>query len=172
MYCKKLPRLNIDSGALLFNQNQMNASKVSVSSDELGNVIRQSSNPEYGYIIVTQRVPIMKGRFMNAQNRSAIIAGKMEDLQEMKLIAGQELDGKIYIIESLLQSDPNDVTKDMKLAGKDGIPCLLDDCPIYRQSFYTTNLGVQDILIAHNNVDEIKNVTNTKAIRSHQGVKL
>ncbi len=48
--------------------------------------------------------------------------------------------------------------RDLKIAGSTGIPCTLDDQPIYRQSFYTTNESAQDQLIMHNNGDDIRSV--------------
>ena len=48
--------------------------------------------------------------------------------------------------------------RDLKIAGDTGIVCRIDDQPIYRQTFYTSNMLGFDQLITHDNTDEIKDV--------------
>jgi hypothetical protein len=139
-------------------------SKVVIMADKNGNVIGQSeNNPEYGYVRVEQ-----VGTFINDQGwlrrsrRSALIKGLVKDLQDSKFTEGQELDGKIVVVESFVPFNPENPDRDLKLAGETGIICRVDDQPIYRQSFYTPNVNAHDTLIPHTNSDEIREVQSAQ----------
>jgi hypothetical protein len=134
--------------------------KVLVTADKNGNVIGVSeNNPEYGYVRVEQT-----GSFINDQGwlrisrRSALIKGLVKDLVETGFSEGQELEGKIVVVESLTPFNPENPDRDLKIAGDSGVICRIDDQPIYRQSFYTTNQNNQDQLIMHTNAEEIREV--------------
>lgn len=134
--------------------------KVLVTADKNGNVIGVSeNNPEYGYVRVEQT-----GSFINDQGwlrisrRSALIKGLVKDLVETGFSEGQELEGKIVVVESLTPFNPENPDRDLKIAGDSGVICRMDDQPIYRQSFYTTNPNNQDQLIMHTNAEEIREV--------------
>jgi hypothetical protein len=134
--------------------------KVVVTADKNGNVIGVSeNNPDYGYVRVEQT-----GSFINDQGwlrvskRSALIKGLVKDLMETGFTEGQELDGKVIVVESLNPFNPENPDKDLKIAGETGVVCRIDDQPIYRQSFYTTNNNLQDELIMHTNSEEIREV--------------
>jgi hypothetical protein len=134
--------------------------KVVVSADQNGNVIGVSeNNPEYGYVRVEQT-----GSFINDQGwlrisrRSALIKGLVKDLVETGFSAGQEIPGKIVVIESLTPFNSENPERDLKIAGDTGVICRYDDQPIYRQSFYTSNLNANDQFIVHTNSQEIKEV--------------
>jgi hypothetical protein len=134
--------------------------KVVVSADQNGNVIGISeNNPEYGYVRVEQT-----GSFINDQGwlrisrRSALIKGLVKDLVETGFSAGQEIPGKIVVIESLTPFNSENPERDLKIAGDTGVICRYDDQPIYRQSFYTSNLNANDQFIVHTNSQEIKEV--------------
>lgn len=134
--------------------------KVLVTADKNGNVIGVSeNNPEYGYVRVEQT-----GSFINDQGwlrisrRSALIKGLVKDLVETGFTEGQELDGKIVVVESLTPFNSENPDRDLKIAGETGVVCRIDDQPIYRQTFYTTNSNNQDQLIMHTNTDEIREV--------------
>lgn len=134
--------------------------KVVVTADKNGNVIGVSeNNPEYGYVRVEQT-----GSFINDQGwlrisrRSALIKGLVKDLVETGFFEGQELDGKIVVIESLTPFNPENPDRDLKIAGDTGVVCRIEDQPIYRQSFYTTNANNQDQLVMHTNSEEIREV--------------
>ena len=79
------------------------ASKVQIVADELGNVIRQSTNnPEYGFIRLTQsRSMIGANNFVNVKNLSTLIHGKIEELEQTGLQHTKEINGKIYIVEQV-----------------------------------------------------------------------
>jgi hypothetical protein len=134
--------------------------KVVVTADKNGNVIGVSeNNPEYGYVRVEQT-----GSFINDQGwlrisrRSALIKGLVKDLVETGFTEGQELEGKVVVVESLTPFNSENPDRDLKIAGETGVVCRIDDQPIYRQTFYTTNANNQDQLIMHTNTEEIREV--------------
>lgn len=135
-------------------------SKVRVTADENGNVIGVfKNNPEYGYIRVEQSTPVISDKgWLKVSKRSSFIKGKVEQLESLKYYGGCELPGKIVVIESLIPFNMENPDKDLKIAGETGVICRIDDQPIYRQAFYTTNMSAQDDLIYHTNNDEIKEV--------------
>lgn len=135
-------------------------SKVTVTADAEGRVIGVSdNNPEYGYIRIEQTVTaINENGWLTNTRRSTLIKGKVEDLQNVKYTAGQELPGKIIVKESLTPFNPDYADRELKIAGNTGIVCRYEDQPIYRQTFYTLNENAADELIAHTNADEIREV--------------
>jgi hypothetical protein len=134
--------------------------KVRVTADENGNVIGVfKNNPEYGYIRVEHATPVISDTgWLRVSKRSSFIKGKVEQLQECNYTEGQELSGKIVVIESLTPFNMDNPDRDLKIAGDTGVICRIDDQPIYRQAFYTTNMSATDELIYHNNTDEIREV--------------
>jgi hypothetical protein len=134
--------------------------KVKVSADKNGNIVAISeSNPEYGYIRVEQNALEVNGNsWLKIVKRSTLIKGKVTDLVEAGFKSNQELPGKIIVIESFEPFNPENPDRDLKIAGKTGVICRHDDQPIYRQSFYTTNIDAEDQFIAHNNTAEIREV--------------
>lgn len=143
--------------------------KVVVTADKSGNIIGVSeNNPDYGYVRVEQT-----GTFINDQGwlrvskRSTLIKGLIKDLVEAGFKNGQELAGKIIVVESLSPFNPENPDRDLKIAGDTGIVCRIDDQPIYRQTFYTVNPDAQDQFIAHTNTEEIREVAAAqKAVSS------
>lgn len=134
--------------------------KVFVTADENGNVIGISkNNPEYGYIRVEQTAPMVSDKgWLKISKRSTLIKGKVEDLQTLNYTAGQQLPGSIVIKESLTPFNTENPDRDLKIAGDTGVVCRIDDQPIYRQTFYTTNPNSYDELITHDNSEEIREV--------------
>jgi len=135
-------------------------SKVTVTADENGNVIGISqNNPEYGYIRVEQvATQINEEGWLKHVKRSALIKGRVDDLISTKYGEGHQIEGKIIVKESLEPFNPENPDKNLKIAGSTGIICRLNDQPIYRQTFFTTNQYSQDEFIMHTNSDEIKDV--------------
>lgn len=135
-------------------------SKVTVTADQDGNVIGVSeNNPEYGYIRVEHlTTQINEEGWLKNVKRSALIKGKVEDLMSCNYEEGSEITGKIVVRESLTPFNPKNPDKDLKIAGITGIICRIGDQPIYRQTFFTTNLLAQDEFIMHDNGDEIRDV--------------
>lgn len=142
-------------------------SKVTVTADQANLVINQSSNPEFGWFRVESIQPVFTGKFVRMQKRSAIVAGKIEDLQSMNLVKGQQLPGKIVVVESLTPTNPNDLNQDIKLAGKGGLPCLQDGQPIYRTQEYTQDLTREDHLEPHTNADELQAAAKARSEEEH-----
>jgi hypothetical protein len=135
-------------------------SNVKITADKNGNIVAISeNNPEYGWIFVEQTTSQFENGWMRNVVRKARINGKTNELVEAKFTAGQELPGKIVVIESLIPFDSENPDRDLKIAGKTGVVCRYDDQPIYRQSVYTSNLNSFDELITHTNTEEIKEVS-------------
>jgi hypothetical protein len=134
--------------------------KVTVAADKTGNVIGVSqNNPEYGYIRVEQQaVQINDQGWLRNVKRSALIKGKVEDLLQTGYQEGTEIVGKIVVIESLTPFNDANPDRDLKIAGDTGVICRVDDQPIYRQTFFTTNVNLQDEFITHSNSAEIRDV--------------
>lgn len=142
--------------------------KVTVTADNNGNVIGISqNNPEYGYIRVEQTAPMVTDKgWLKISKRSSLIKGKVEDLQLLNYVQGQHLPGTIVVKESLVPFNAENPDRDLKLAGDTGVVCRIDDQPIYRQTFYTTNPNSYDELITHDNTEEIKQVQASQKVMS------
>lgn len=136
---------------------------VKVTADQNGNVITVSSNnPEYGWFFVEQNTVQLENGWLRNVTRKARIMGKVEDLKECDYRAGEVLPGKITIVESLTPFNVENPDRDLKVAGSTGIVCRVEDQPIYRQVFYTTNTNANDELIKHTNSLEIKEVLSAQ----------
>ena len=139
-------------------------SKVKVTAEEVtGNVVVVSkNNPEWGHIRVEQsRTTIDDNGFARKRNISALIHGTVEDLKSFKWVNGQEVPGKIIAKESLEPFNYNQAERDYKIAGKTGIVCCQDGQPIYRKTFYTLNSSAEDVLVSHNNIEDIRAAYST-----------
>lgn len=133
-------------------------SKVKVTSDKAGNVIiKSANNPDFGHIRVEQtRMVVEDNGFARKKTLSALIPGTITDLKGFGWEAGQEVDGKIIVKESVKPFNKKDADRDFKIAGKSGVICTVDENPIYRKHFYTLDSNAADVLVAHDNEDEIK----------------
>lgn len=144
--------------------------KVNIVADDMGNIIRQSSNnAEFGHIrLEQQRVTFGNGGWVKNSNRSTLLHGKMDDLQQLGLTANTPLTGKIVVKESLTPFSNNDPDRDLKMAGDTGIFCAVGSEPIYRKTFFVVDTTTEDVLIAHTNGDAIReaNGTNTNAVKT------
>ena len=114
---------------------------VKVTADEAGNVIVKSkSNPEYGHIRVEQtRMIIDNSGFARRMKLSSLIPGTVEDLAGFDWEAGEKVEGKIIVRQSLAPFNKKDPERDYKVAGETGIVCCVDGEPIYRKHFYTSD---------------------------------
>jgi hypothetical protein len=143
--------------------------KVKVTADQNGNIIAVSqNNPEYGYIRVEQGCTVINANgWLRNTKRSALIKGTVKDLVEAGFKEGQELPGKIVVLESHNPFNPENPDRDLKVAGETGVICRVGDQPIYRQTFYISNDNAQDELIMHTNTEEIREVlAASKVIKS------
>lgn len=136
----------------------MSSNRVTVLADDMGCVIRVSqTNPEYGFIrLQQQRVQFTSGGWVKATNVSTLLHGKVEDLESLDFQANQEIPGKIVIKEQTEPFNPNNPDRDLKYAGSTGVICCAYGEPIYRKTFFTTNVEESDVLIAHTNGDAIR----------------
>lgn len=132
--------------------------KVVVAADKAGNVIvRSSNNPEYGHIRVEQtRMIIDDSGFARRKRLSALIPGLVEDLKGFGWTAGELVDGKIIVKESLAPFNTQEPERDYKIAGNSGIVCCQDGMPIYRKNFFTLSVSAEDTSVEHTNGEEIK----------------
>lgn len=139
-------------------------SKVTVTADKEGNIIGVSeNNPEYGYVRVEQiTTQIDEQGWLKNVKRSALIKGKVEDLENCNYREGSEIQGKIVVKESLTPFNPENPDSNLKIAGSTGIICTVDDQPIYRQTFFTPNVDAYDEFITHDNSEEIKDVMDAQ----------
>jgi hypothetical protein len=139
-------------------------SKVVVTGDVNGNLINvYKNNPEFGSVRVEQNVMQVNDRgWLRSTKRTAYIKGKLTDLQEAGYSVGQKLPGKIVVMESFQPFNQENPDRDLKIAGDTGVICRVDDEPIYRQTFYTTNENAVDELIMHTNANEIREVQAAK----------
>lgn len=135
------------------------SAKVKVIGDETGNVINQSANnPEYGYVRVEQiKTMFDENSFLRRKAVSALIHGYMDDLKAEGYYAGQELPGKIQVIESIKPFSEKNPTQGLKRAGNTGIVCTVEGLPIYRKTIYSGNASAEDVLVKHDNIDVIRN---------------
>ena len=116
-----------------------------------------ANNPDYGYVKLQQvRTLVDDNGFLRRQNMSALIQAPVGILQEMGYYAGQILEGKIIIKESLTPFNKKSPERDLKIAGKTGILCKVGDEPIYRKTVYNTSSNAADITIQHDNVEELR----------------
>lgn len=132
--------------------------KVIVTADKVGNVIvKSANNAEYGHIRVEQtRMLVDENGFARKKKLSALIAGTIEDLNGFGWGAGEEVNGKIVVKEACTPFNSKDPERDYKIAGASGVVCTADNAPIYRKHFFSLTSSSEDVLIDHDNHDEIK----------------
>lgn len=132
--------------------------KVTVKAGKSGKLIEISlNNPEYGHIRLAQvRMGIdeMTG-FARLTPISALVPGKIKDLEQWEWNIGDKISGKLIVKEQLTPFNPKEPDRDLKIAGKTGVVCTLGDKPIYRKSFYSLDENANDTLLAHDNYEEI-----------------
>jgi hypothetical protein len=132
-------------------------SKVKVVANEAGAVINLSANPEFGYVRVEQIKNVFdENGFMKRAKLSALIHATVVDLNEAGYFGGQELPGKIVVIESLESFNKKNPSKSVKEAGDTGVVCTYGGMPVHRKTIYTENAAAQDIYVKHDNIEEIK----------------
>jgi hypothetical protein len=149
-------------------------SKVIVTADATTNrVVNVSENSEFGWIRVEQvRTMVDDNGFLKRKAVSAIVPGPLADLQASGFFAGQQLDGKIVVQESLEPFNKKTPERDLKIAGETGVVCTLGGLPIYRKTIWSLDSSAQDELIKHDNVEELRAAyakANSTAIRNAAG---
>jgi hypothetical protein len=149
-------------------------SKVLVVADATGAVINVSeNNPEYGYVKLQQAKTVVDDNgFLRRTVLTALIQSSVDILKEMNYYGGQILPGILVIEEALAPFNKKNPERDLKIAGKTGIVCRLDDQPIYRRVVYRQDSSSTDKTIQHTNVEELREAYNaqkaTSAIKPNQ----
>tara|TARA_R100001163_G_C5050480_1_gene187358 strand:- start:778 stop:1329 length:552 start_codon:yes stop_codon:yes gene_type:complete len=145
-----------------------NNNKVAIVRDEQGNTLRISkNNPEFAFVRLQQdRVLVSSSGWVNKKTVSTLLHGRLDDLQTLNLDQKEFVNGTIVVKEQLDPFSSDNPDRDLKMAGDTGIVCSFNESPIYRKTFYTQNQNAEDILIAHDNVDEIRIALATDNIES------
>jgi hypothetical protein len=148
--------------------------KVNIIADDMGNVIRQSStNSEFGHVRLQQeRVTFGNTGWVKKSVLSTLLHGKLEDLQSLGLENLKSLPGKIVIKESLEPFSKTDPERDYKYAGDTGIVCCQDGQPIFRKTFYVSDVTAEDVLVAHTNGQDIKEANGGVSFLNKASVKV
>ncbi len=134
---------------------------VIIEKDQLGNVVRQSANPEYGYILLSQARVFLKNGWINEKKHTTLIKGKIDTLKSMGFDLLTTLPGNIIVYESTEPVDSMNTSRNLKIAGDTGIIlCTKDGEPIYRQTKYDPTGLESDVLLEHQAFN--KPATNTK----------
>jgi hypothetical protein len=134
-----------------------NLEKVTVVADNNGNVVRQSKNPLFGFIRLEQSVQHnAPNGWMKIRRTSTLMLGSIKDLMFLGLKEGETLPGKIVTMESVKPFSDSNPDRDLKVAGDSGIVCSINGQPIYRRTLYFASDDAQNVLVAHDNSDAIK----------------
>lgn len=136
----------------------MNSKVTVLADDTTGSVITVSeNNSDYGFVRVQQiKTFIDDNGFLRRKPISALIPGTVSELQEAGFFAGQQLDGKIVIEEALEPFNSKAPQRDLKIAGDTGVVCTLGGLPIYRRTKFSFANNAEDMLIKHDNVEELR----------------
>lgn len=154
-------------------------SKVYVVGDPTTKAVVEQSkiNPDYGYVKVIQsRSMVGADGFYRKIEIPALIHGFTSDLVHEGYYAGQELPGRVVIKESLTPFNATEPNRDLKIAGTSGVVCTVNGQPIYRKTIYTEVPSVEETLIAHDNIDEIRaanqRLSSNKTLRPQEDFDL
>jgi hypothetical protein len=161
--CKNIPQLS----KILFNKQKtkktkiMPTVKVTTKSNDSTEILGISSNnPDFGYIRVEENggLSFGAGGWLNSNTKTALIKGKVADLtafiRKNNVTVGYEIPGKIVIKE---QTTPFYEGQQPKRAGANGEVLYTTDSEgvrhaIYRQTEFTMNMDMQDVLVKHDNI--------------------
>jgi len=125
-------------------------SKVTVTAKEGQVIFPSSNNPEFGYLRVASSQAVFNDQgFVTTQKRSALIRGKVADLEALGLKEGQTLSGKIVIVESTTPTNENNPEQDLKINPKTGEVLTHNGSPIYRVGRYSEASNAMDTLLKH-----------------------
>lgn len=126
------------------------------SHPQTGLVITENTNnKDWGTVRLEQTTFIPSGHIVNKSTRVAFITGAKEVLEAMELKADGDypIVGKLVVRE---QTKPFFQGQDPKLVPNTDVICKSEGQPIYRQTDFTSNMNEQDVLVLHDNGDEIK----------------
>jgi phosphoribosylformylglycinamidine (FGAM) synthase PurS component len=127
-------------------------------------VVPSKKNPTVmGYVSFYQVAPMTsKNKRLDLEiEHWAISVGRI-DRFEAKYEVGQILPGRIAIEETLEPPNAEDIKQDVKYASKAcqdaGVPCTVNDEIIYQIKYYDPSGKSVDVLLAHDNFEEIEEV--------------
>lgn len=144
---------------------------VVIAKDQLGNAVRLTSNPKYSYVKLTQERILFDFNtgWTKSVKYTAIIKGDTETLRKLNYDKIQELPGNIVVVESTTPTNPNDIERDIKRTGKDGvILCTPDGEPIYRKCLYDPTGVQEDILVQHQSIEVDKSVPVKEEVKTEE----
>jgi len=125
---------------------------VRVTADQYGNVIRQTSNPDYGFIVLEQQVVTIRdnGFVDDPRTFKALISGKISNLKFLDYYEGKELPGNIIVVESTKPFNTKNPNKHLKINPKTG-EILKDknNQAIYRDTIWDSTGCKDNVLIPH-----------------------
>jgi hypothetical protein len=110
--------------------------------------ISAKDGKEYGWYTVQSTFVDRSGAMDKVTVLSALRSTSAEAFNASPLVAGEILDGKILIKESVTKN-PFRANQEPKRAGKDGGVLLFNGLPIYRETEFTTDLSAQNVLVAY-----------------------
>jgi len=106
---------------------------------------------EYGFIRLESKSVDFSGAVASVRILSALKTISKEAFDASGLMQGQEIDGQIIIKESTIKN-PFRANQEPKRQGKDGGILLSNGLPIYRETEFTTDMSVANVLVAHTSV--------------------
>jgi hypothetical protein len=135
---------------------------VTITPDSNGNIIRQSKNPEIGYIVLKQESSEVKRGWLNNKTRTALLRGNIDDLKAQKYKKNSKLPGRIVVFETVTPLSSLDPERGLKRAGDGGIICCTADGePIYRETYWDPSGQDEDNFVPHANGDAIRTAKST-----------
>ncbi len=137
-------------------------SSVKITANASGEVftknesVSEKDGKQYGFIRLQQSVVDMSSGVAKVKTISALKSFAQDDFNKAKdfLTAGTSMPGTIVRLESLTEQKGYKV----KRAGEaENAPaCTVNGLPIYATTAYSPDANAQDVLIAHDNTEEIK----------------
>ena len=125
-------------------------SKVTVTAKDGQVIFPSSNNPEFGYLrVASSQAAFNDQGFVTMQKRSALIRGKVADLEALGLKEGQVLSGKIVIVESTTPTNESNPEQDLKINPKTEEVLTHNGSPIYRVGRYSEASNAMDTLLKH-----------------------
>ena len=110
--------------------------------------ISAKDGKEYGWYTVQSTFVDRSGSMDKVTVLTALRSTSAEAFNAAPLVAGEILDGKIVIKESITKN-PFRANQEPKRKGKDGGVLLFNGLPIYRETEFTSDLSVQNVLVAY-----------------------
>lgn len=128
----------------------MNTVKVTSKNNK---IVFASTNPgkeEFGYMRVESKNTSFEKGWLKNEVRSALIRGKVKDLEALGMKEGSTITGKIYVRESLTPFSP---TQDPKKNPESGAIITHGGQPVYRDSIFTADMSKADELLESDKVE-------------------